>query len=254
MQKVKILVVEDEVVMAEDIAYRLESMNYEVVGTAINASEAITLLKTHAHELDLILLDIILEDSHLDGIELARLINEEYQLPFIFLSAQANSYFVERAKSVHPYAYMLKPFNDRALRVAIDVALSNFARATPIETLEENSSPKEDKNDALHINNSLFLKQDFFYKRVRFNDILWLEAEGNYTYIHTTTGRFMYATALGKIEDKLPSKHFLRVHRSYIVNMHRVTGFIKNMLYIDKKVIPVSKAYTQEVFQWFNTL
>jgi len=253
MQKVRILVVEDEIILSEDIAFRLEEMDYEIVGTAPSVSEALSLLDEHAQQIDLILIDIILK-GELDGIELARIINERYQTPFIFLTSQADTYFVERAKSVQPYAYILKPFNDRAIRISIELALSNYAKSTPIQEIAERPNFTKEENHALCIKDSLFLKKDNFFKRVPFKEILWLIAESNYTTVYTINGKFMYATLLHKIEDKLPSNQFIRVHRSYIVNMHNVTGFIKNVLYIDEKTIPVSKRYTNSVFTWFNTL
>lgn len=253
MQKVRILVVEDEIILSEDIVFRLEEMDYEIVGTAPSVPEALRVLDEHTKQIDLILIDIILK-GELDGIELARIINERYQIPFIFLTSQADPYFVERAKSVQPYAYMLKPFNDLAIRISIELALSNYAKNMPIQEISEPPNFTKKENPALSIKNSLFLKKDNFFKRVSFKDILWLTAESNYTILHTTTGEFMYATLLHKIEDKLPNNQFIRVHRSYIVNMHNVTGFIKNVLYVEEKAIPVSKRYADAVFMWFNTL
>lgn len=245
MEKIHILVVEDEMILAEDIAMRLTDMGYEVAAFVPTVREALAVLQTA--KIDLVMIDIVLEGNQ-DGIELARVINQTYQIPFIFLTSQADNYFVERAKSVNPAAYMLKPFNDRAIRIAIEMALANYESRT-----QEKPQNEEQDTDALCIKDSLFLKQDSLFKRVHVNDILWIAAESNYTLIHTKLGKFMYAVLLHKIEQKLPAQ-FLRVHRSYIVNMYNVTGYIKNILYIDKKDIPVSKRYTEQVFKWFNTL
>ncbi|MGB0521830.1 MAG: LytR/AlgR family response regulator transcription factor [Flammeovirgaceae bacterium] len=252
MEQVHILVVEDEIVVAEDIAMRLEDMNYKVVGMAASGTEALALLQEE-NRIDLCLLDIILQGA-MDGIELARTINEHHQVPVIFLTSQADKYFVERAKSVNPYAYMLKPFNDHQIKISIELALANYAQNTPVQDISEGHHFSKKDNEALRIKDSLFLKKDHFFERVLFKNILWIEAESNYTVIHTNNGKFMYATLLHKIEERLPSNQFLRVHRSYVINMHVVTGYIKNMLYIKDKTFPVSKRYAKAVFAWFNTL
>lgn len=252
MEQINIIVVEDEIVVAEDIALRLEDMNYRVLGTAASGSEALALLTTHP-QIDLCLLDIVLK-GNMDGIELARIINEQYQIPVIFLTSQADKYFVERAKRVKPYAYMLKPFNDHQIKISIELALSNYSENKPIQQITEQQHFSKKDNEALRIKDSLFLKKDHFFERVLFKNILWVEADNSYTLIHTNSGKFMYATLLHKIENKLPDNQFIRIHRSYIVNMHAVTGYIKNMLYIDQKTFPVSKSYSKDVFAWFNTL
>ncbi len=245
MQNVHILVVEDEMILAEDIAMRLTDMGY-VVKYVPTVHQALIILKetlSQKQPIDLAIIDIVLQ-GELDGIDLARYINEQYPIPFIFLTSQADSYFVERAKRVLPAAYMLKPFNDQAIKIAIEMALVNYA-----DRQKENAIDDQ----ALCINDSLFLKQDNFFKRVYLKDILWLKAESNYTLIHTQVGKFMYAVLLHKIGRKLPNQ-FLRVHRSHIVNMHKVTGYIGNMLYINQETVQVSKRYSGKVFTWFNTL
>ena len=82
IRKVKILVVEDEIIVAHDIVKRLSGMNYEVVGTAPSGESALLLLAKHT-DIDLLLIDIVLKGT-LDGIELAHIINQKYKIPFVF--------------------------------------------------------------------------------------------------------------------------------------------------------------------------
>ncbi len=116
----KILIVEDEAVVSLDIARRLEKMAYEVVARVASSEEAIAAIEANAP--DLILMDINLQGST-DGIETAEQIDRDYRIPVIYLTAYAGDSTIERAKQTNPYGYILKPFKERELRAAIEVAL-----------------------------------------------------------------------------------------------------------------------------------
>ena len=116
----RILVVEDEVLVARDIQARLTRMGYEVVGTAARGEDAVNLaLETVP---DLVLMDINLR-GEMDGIEAAVQINEESSIPIIFCTAYSNDEVLERAKITSPFGYVLKPFDNRELEINIEIAL-----------------------------------------------------------------------------------------------------------------------------------
>jgi DNA-binding LytR/AlgR family response regulator len=251
--QVNILIVEDEMLLAEDIKLRLERLGYRVVAYVPSVSLAMEKLKDHS-EIDLALVDISLK-GRLDGIDLAKVINSLYRIPFIFLTSHADKALVERAKEVRPYAYMLKPFNDREIAINVEMALANFAqqRSETGPGLGRNSFGS-DENQVLNINQSLFLKKDHHFQRVALKDITILEADNNYTTVYTRADRYIYSTVLKRMEEKLPGKSFLRVHRSYVVNIEAITGFEGNTLFVGEKQVPVSKQYKVDVFKIFNTL
>lgn len=120
MNNEKLLIVEDEKIIALDLQRRLERFGYSVVGTAGDGEEAIR----QAGELDpdMILMDIMLSGS-MNGIEAAKVIKERHGIPIIFLTAFADEPTLERAKEVEPYGYILKPFKERELYSTIDIAL-----------------------------------------------------------------------------------------------------------------------------------
>lgn len=237
IEKASILVVEDEVIPGMDMISRLNKMGYDVFPLAKNPDKAMELLADK--QPDILMLDIHLGDKHIDGIELAARIKEQYHLPFIFLTSHAEGDYVERAKAVKPSAYILKPFKDKEIGIAIEMALANFSG--------------QDQG-AVTIKDSLFLKKEDRFERVKFEHILWLEADSNYTEIHAGSETFIYSTVLKKVEPVLPKEQFYRVHRSYIVNKESITGFSGNMLFINDQKIPVSKQYRSMVFGWFNTI
>ncbi|MCD2258837.1 response regulator [Psychroserpens luteolus] len=123
-KKAKIIIVEDDKRIAQDISNRLGNSNYQILGIAGTAQNALELISQHP-DVDILLLDIVLE-GELDGIQLAGIINETYNIPFIFLTAYSDSSIVEKASKTKPYAYILKPFNERQVSIAIELALNNF--------------------------------------------------------------------------------------------------------------------------------
>ncbi len=250
--KVNILIVEDDIILASDIAMRLAVLNFHSIGIAPTVDMAIELLN-EAQSVDIVLIDITLKGTR-DGIELASIIKSEYNIPFIFLTSHMDESIVERAKNVGAYAYILKPFNDRQVSIAIELALVNFSNQTINKNLLESKVFSKEENQVLQINDSLFLKKDHHFERVIINEILFLEADGNYTTIHTKAGRFLYSMVLKNIESKFPEDRFLRVHRSYVINVLAIEGFEGNLLYIGNHRIPVSKSHRDEVFKLFNKI
>jgi PAS domain S-box-containing protein len=121
MEKTKILVVEDEAIVAMDIENRVSLLGYDIVGIAAKGEDAIALSRTFRPEL--ILMDIRLQGD-MDGISAADIIRKEYRIPIVFLTAFAEDNTLERAKSVEPYGYLLKPFEDRELKVMIEMAVA----------------------------------------------------------------------------------------------------------------------------------
>ena len=121
MPKASVLVVEDELIVAENLRSILGGMGYQVTGTACCSEEAIRFADT-CHP-DLILMDIRLEGSAHDGVETARRIRGRHDIPIVFLTAYADNETLERVKVTEPFAYILKPFNERELYSAIELAL-----------------------------------------------------------------------------------------------------------------------------------
>jgi CheY-like chemotaxis protein len=116
----RILVVEDEAIVAADIQDRLETLGYVVAGWATTGDEALELARSSSP--DLILMDIMLKGP-MNGIQAAHLIRLELSLPVIFLTANSDEAVLEQAKVSEPFAYLLKPFEERQLRTNIEMAL-----------------------------------------------------------------------------------------------------------------------------------
>jgi DNA-binding NarL/FixJ family response regulator len=124
MSKLKILIVEDEPVIAENISIYLDNNDFEVSGIAYDSDEAFEQLKHNTP--DAVILDINLE-SEKDGIEIADYINKNIQIPFLFLTSYSDKNTLDKAKAVQPGGYIVKPFNERTLLASLEIAISNHA-------------------------------------------------------------------------------------------------------------------------------
>jgi diguanylate cyclase (GGDEF)-like protein/PAS domain S-box-containing protein len=133
MNNERVLIVEDEKIIAIDLQRRLERFGYAVVGIAGEGEEAVSM----ALELepDIILMDIMLAGT-MDGVEAARTIKSKKDIPFIFLTAYTDEKTIERAKEVQPYGYILKPFKERELYTTIDIALYKHGMAQKLTRQE----------------------------------------------------------------------------------------------------------------------
>jgi two-component system, response regulator PdtaR len=121
MSKPTVMVVEDEMIVAENLRVTLTGMGYNVLAVAGTSDEAISAADECPP--NLILMDIILEGSDIDGIETARRIRSRHDVPIVFVTAYADDETLERVKITEPFAYILKPFNERELYSAIELAL-----------------------------------------------------------------------------------------------------------------------------------
>ena len=120
--KPKILVVEDEVIIALDLQKILKKMDYDVPAIANSGIRAIKEAKKHRP--DLVLMDIKLQGD-VDGIETANELRTRFNIPVIFITAYAEDDMTEQVKPAEPYGYLVKPFNEKELKIALEVALGN---------------------------------------------------------------------------------------------------------------------------------
>ena len=123
--QIRILVVEDEPLIAEDIRDILESIDFTVSGVAYNSEAALAELSHNPP--DMVLLDVNL-GSELDGIEIASLINKQYGIPFVYITSYADRATLERAKHTQPMGYIVKPFDEKDLFSTLEIALYNFSQ------------------------------------------------------------------------------------------------------------------------------
>ncbi len=134
----KILVVDDEAIITMQLERRLSAMGYSVAGMAASGEDAVE--KARLFRPDLVLMDIVMPGK-MNGIEAAKIITRELDIPVVFITAYADDGIIEQAKSARPYGYIVKPFNELEIKAAIEVAL--FRKA--IEQEEKSRKTAEEK-------------------------------------------------------------------------------------------------------------
>ncbi|MBK5213316.1 MAG: response regulator [Flavobacteriaceae bacterium] len=251
---VKILIVEDEMVIAANISLQLSELGYEVTGILPRGEEALSQIKIENP--DIILLDIRLK-GELDGIETARVIQQHYKIPIIYLTGNADEAHFNRAKETHPYAFISKPFKRLDLQRAIELTVERIA-VEKSSNNEENGNGDEasTKGNATDIilNDRIFVRHNEKMLKIDIKDIYYIEADRNYCRIFSQGREYLLVMTLKDIDEKLPQKHFLRIHRSYIINLSQIDEVAGTHVVISKKAIPMSKAMRTELLKRLQTI
>lgn len=246
MSKIKILIVEDELIIAEDMRELLEGMGYEVPSVAMNLKEGVDALEKYLP--DLVMLDIMM-GGRPSGIELARYIRSNCDLPFIYCTSHADRATVEEAKATKPNGYLVKPFNAEELYSSIEVALVNFSTPVNSQVVTESSRQTE-----MLVKDGMFVKNGQMFVKVKFDQMLWLEPDGNYTNIVTGTSKYVVRSSLKDILDHLPKDAFFRAHRSYVINLEHVQAIDLHQVKISDHMIPLGKVYRDELIHRLNLM
>lgn len=227
MSKVRVYIVEDEPVIAATIESSLIKEGYDVIGNSDNINEAY--FNIDDLQPDLVFLDIHLNDGD-HGLSLGKKLSEKTNIPFIYLSSYSDQDTIQKAAETEPSGYLLKPFKSKDLKVAIDLALIKRQKSTLDLNGEE-----------------IFVKDKKRWTKIKIEEILFLSASDSYTELFTNSDKFVISQTLKKLEEKLPVNQFIRVHRSYLINLRAIDSMEEDLINIAGNIIPVSKSYRQEL-------
>ncbi|GAB3790440.1 hypothetical protein GCM10028818_60580 [Spirosoma horti] len=240
----KLLVVEDDMIIAANIALQLTKLGYEVSGIVPRGEEAI--LNAEINRPDLILLDISLKGS-LDGIETAHAIHQQWNIPIIYVTANTDEATFARAKKTHPYAYIAKPIRAIELQRAIELAMSRLA-------YEPHPAANPAPDAPFVLSDRIFVRYREKIVKIFIADILYVEADRNYCHLYTANKEYLLTTTLKMMEDKLPVNSFVRVHRSYLANLTQVDEVGEGHIGIGGKTIPLSHLLREALLKRIQTI
>jgi two-component system response regulator LytT len=249
-EPIKILIVEDNVIIADDMQSMLEEIGYEIVDNVIVYEQAIEVLKEK--QVDLVLIDIILA-SDKTGIDLGKHIREHYDIPFIFVTSNSDRATVENAKTVQPNGYLVKPFEQQDLYTSIEIALSNFDQGKKNRPKEGVSDVGEGFTSNSVLKDSIFVKKQHLYYRIYFNDICFIKADNVYLEVNTKDKKFLVRSPLKNYLEKLPRNKFYRAHKSYIVNVDHIDAVNSKDILINETLIPISKDFKEFIISSMNS-
>lgn len=261
--QLQILIVEDEAILALDLRAQLQQEGYRVVGIAPSGERALSLFAEH--RVDLVLCDISIK-GEIDGIETARQLLDQRPVPLIYLTAFSDAATLERARQTTPASYLVKPVSLSQLRVAIELAISNIAisqakSSTQLSSHEVVEVPVRplsvadrdlNRDTLLQIDDYLFVKNNYQFVRVLLADVQYLEADSAYVTLITTSKKYALRLSLTQVLDRINYPRFVRLHRSYAVNIGWVEAFNEHEVTVAGQPIPMGRSYRDEFINRFT--
>jgi DNA-binding LytR/AlgR family response regulator len=240
MKKLKIGIVEDEMIIANVLEEMLTAVGYEVTEFACRYSEAITMIENEKP--DLLLLDINLLGQK-NGIDVAETVRSKYDIPFIFLTANLDNKTIEQAKQVKPSAYLVKPVTKEQLYSAIEIAFSNYNDENRILPTVASAHPQ-----AVH--DFIFIKDGYVFRKIFFKDILYLESDANYVTIHLENGKKLMARfTMNDFLEQIDQKIFVRIHRSFVVNFTMIENVFPSEVSVKGTMVAIGKSYKDDLMK-----
>ncbi len=230
--EIKCLAIDDEPLALQQLAGYIQKIPFlKLEAKCTNAFEALKILESNS--VDLMFVDINMPD--LNGMEFVKSLEEK---PLLIFTTAYSEYALDGFK-VEALDYLLKPFTFSEFSQAAQKARKQFE-------LIKNAPEEIDSN-----NDYLFIKSEYKLVRINFSDILYIEGMKEYVRIHLTAQKpVMSLLSMKSLEEKLPENRFMRVHRSYIVNLDKITTVERFRIVFDNVRIPVSENY-KEKFQIF---
>ena len=229
MKLLNIYIVEDEPLIAATVETALKKQGFKVIGDSDEYDEALEQIDKNRP--DLVLVDIQLEGDK-DGIDLAMQLDDR-KIPYLYLTSQTDPQTIKRVKETHPLGYIVKPFTEAGLRSNIELAWHNFSMT----------------NDDF-----ILLKSNGRTYKINQASITYLKAFDNYCYVNTTSGKYVVPHTLKHTSEKLNLQNFVQTHRSYWVNLKRISSVKKNVVYVDNEALPVSNSKKEGLFKKLELL
>ncbi|MEN0047852.1 MAG: LytTR family DNA-binding domain-containing protein [Bacteroidota bacterium] len=223
--KLKTIIVDDEPIARQIIQqYAADDTRLEILADCKNALEAMRFLQQN--EIDLIFLDINM--PKLTGLEMLKTLNNP---PMVIFTTAYREYAVEGFE-LAALDYLVKPFSLPRFLQAVNRAVEKKGNIVKVG-----------------IPNFFFIKADGRNTKVRYDEILYIEAMSEYIRIHTISQRITTLQSLRYMESKLPKDQFLRVHRSYLVALNKIKTVEGNQIWIGEIKVPVSKSHRKVLSQ-----
>lgn len=241
MSTLSIYIVEDEKLYANQLEILVDELGYHLAGMSANSDTA----KIEIEDIkpDLILMDIKIDGS-MNGIDLAS--HLLHQAPLIFITSFDDEATFERAKQTKPYAYIVKPFDASNLQRTIELAFNKLKE-------EEDHDWQKD----LLFKDYFFVKNRNRLEKVSLKEVNHLEVEDRYSTIHSENGRkYVLRMSMGEVMEKLQSSEFMRIHRKYTVNLHKIRSIDTqdNLIYVGEAELPISRTHKDELLQRLDWL
>jgi two-component system LytT family response regulator len=234
---IRCLVVDDEPLALHILEDYISKMPFlTLVKATTNPIEALQLVQEGG--IDLVFLDVQMPE--LTGIQFLRIANGKSK---VILTTAYSQYALE-GYELDVIDYLLKPIAFDRFFKSVQKAQTIIQPSAKQEVKQETSNPQND-----FLSDFIFVKTEHKIQKVYLNDILFIEGLKDYISIFTPAERIITLQNMKKMEDALPEKHFIRVHKSYIVSINKIDSIERSRIFIGDKIIPVGDTYRDEFFK-----
>ncbi|MEN0008737.1 response regulator transcription factor [Flavobacterium nitrogenifigens] len=246
--KIRILIIEDEALQAQSLKEALEERGFEVTAVANNLKDALGYY--YAQKPDIVIVDVYLNGKP-DGIVFAQRINEnQFTLkPFAFLTSSLDRKTFELARITNPYCYLIKPINVLELEFTIELAIEKFMGVQGIFSGAQSR--------AIMMDGFFLIKRKDTLVKVSFNCIECIYVEGKYTSIITKDESFLTEISLKQIQQQLPDKQFVQIHRNHMVNLNvikRIHISDNHIELLSGKTVLMSRRFKEKIGMHYSIL
>ncbi len=244
MLNLQVLIVEDDISFAIELSMLVEEIGYVVQKVLDDSEEVLSLIQEE--QPDIILMDIDIKGS-LNGLEVITEI-QNLKIPVLFITSHARQDYYEKARDMHAVGFLVKPVEKLTLRSSIELALRSLAGQ---------KVPVGDANDeGFLLKDSFFIKKDSHLEKVPVKKILYIESARNYVILHTEGRKFMLRITMTTLSEKLPDSSFVRIHRSYFVNLSKIDALqlSDNNLKVGNEQLPIGRSYRKAFLEQLKLL
>lgn len=224
MTKHRILIIEDNLSFAINLELNLLEWGYDVIGIVDNAKDAFEIIEKKTPSL--ILMDINIK-GHINGLEIASKVQDK-NIPVIFATSRRDDETFESVKSLNGVSFLVKPFDLLTLKGCLELNIKN----------------KEEGQN-------VYLKKNKVLYKVPVQNILYVKSDQNYCDIYSEDNYFVNKISLKKLMEILPKNLFVKVHKSYLVNISSITeiNVSKNQVKIKDQVIPIGRNFKKSFLE-----
>jgi two-component system, LytTR family, response regulator LytT len=246
-----ILIVGNNKEVAQTLSGTVSTLGYNVADCATSLDRA--LCNIISYRPDLIFVDLELRNNS-DSVKLGEIIYKELHTPYIFTVSNNCKNTIDAIKQTRPNGILLYKQNVQfaALYVQSTIELAFFDAREAHDTQSTSLPTNQCAINGLH--NGLFIKTGELYKKIMFEDILWLQGDDNYTLIYTKNRKFAIKKVLKSLEEILPENQFMRIHKSYIVQLGKITSVNYKNVFLDDKAIPMSRQIRPMLMAMMNVV
>lgn len=230
----KILILEDETIIAESLFQLLESMDYEPLEAVDTPEKAIAIINKEKPQLAI--LDVRLANER-SGLEVASYLSLHHkEIPFIILTAHSDKHTIQDAKQYKPAAYLTKPFVRETLFAAIELAVPDA------------------KENIITDEHTLFIKTGTRYEKISIEEIVYIQAKGKYTEIHFGEGKHLMRMSLATFVTVFKKIKWLRIHKSFFVNASYISSITANEVTVSNATLPIGRAYRADLIEKLHAI